>query len=265
MPIVPISDPSDPRLDDYRHIPDPVRISQHGLFVAEGRIVVRRLLTESPYTTRSLLLTETAREAVSDLIAPRPDLPVFIVSQRTVESIVGFNIHRGCLAIGERPPRRRPDDVVGDARRVVVLERIGNPDNVGGIFRTAAAFGVGAILLGPSCTEPLYRKAIRTSMGATLVVPFAEDPAWPGVLEDLRAAGVSVIALVPASQAAPLKQCAEALRRRRVAILVGHEGDGLGAQALAACDCQARIPMAHGVDSLNVVTAAAIALYELNL
>lgn len=265
MPIVPISDPADPRLDDYRSIPDPALIARHGLFVAEGRLVVRRLLTESAYAARSLLLTDTALAALRDLIAARPGLPAFVVPQEIVQHITGFNIHRGCLAIGEHPPRRRWNDVVRDADRVVVLERIGNPDNIGGIFRAAAAFGVGAVLLGPGCSEPLYRKAIRTSAGAALVVPFAEDVEWPGVLTELRAAGVSAVALTPAAHAAPLKQCATALRGRRVAVLVGHEGDGLSAAALAACGCHARIPMAPGVDSLNVVTAAAIALYELNL
>jgi tRNA G18 (ribose-2'-O)-methylase SpoU len=263
VPIVPISNPADPRLDDYRNIPDPALIEQHHIFVAEGRLVVRRLLTESRLTTRSLLLTGTALDSLSDLISSRPELPVFVVSQDVMDAMTGFNIHRGCLAIGERPVARRPQDVIRDTARLVVLERIANADNVGGIFRNAAAFAADAVLLGPGCTDPLYRKAIRTSMGAALIVPFAEVDEWPAALHDLRAAGVSVIALTPAASAATLHECAGQLHGRRAAVVVGHEGDGLSTGTLEACDVHARIPMAPGVDSLNVATAVGIALYEL--
>jgi tRNA G18 (ribose-2'-O)-methylase SpoU len=180
-----------------------------------------------------------------------------------MNGITGFNIHRGCLAIGERPGPRHPQDVIRDTTRLVVLERIANADNVGGIFRNAAAFAADAVLLGPGCTDPLYRKAIRTSMGAALTVPFAVATEWPALLDDLRAAGVSVIGLTPASSAAPLQECAGQLRGRRAAVVVGHEGDGLSVAALTACDHHVRIPMAPRVDSLNVATAVALALYEL--
>jgi tRNA G18 (ribose-2'-O)-methylase SpoU len=143
----------------------------------------------------------------------------------------------------------------------VVLEQVSNADNVGGIFRNAAAFGVDAVLLGPSCTDPLYRKAIRTSMGAALKIPFALMEDWPADLHRLKAQGSRLMALTPALDAQPLDASSVA---SRTALLVGHEGDGLSDQALGAADVAARIPMAAGVDSLNVATATAIALYALS-
>ena len=145
---------------------------------------------------------------------------------------------------------------------VVVLERVANADNVGGVFRSAAAFGASAVLLDPASTDPLYRKAIRTSMGASLQVPFARADPWPAALLDLRALGFAVIAMTPAPGARPLRDVADAVAGRPAAIVLGHEGDGLTADALAACEFHARIPIGSGVDSLNVATAAAIALYE---
>jgi tRNA G18 (ribose-2'-O)-methylase SpoU len=145
-----------------------------------------------------------------------------------------------------------------------VLERVSDADNVGAIFRSAAAFGADAVLLGPSCADPLYRKAIRTSMGAVLTVPFADADPWPATLKDLAADGWALAALTPAHDAMPLHDFSSATRPLRVAVVLGHEGDGLTDVALAACEYRVRIPIRPSVDSLNVATAAAIALYELN-
>jgi tRNA G18 (ribose-2'-O)-methylase SpoU len=258
-----IENPLDPRLDDFRNVPDAELIRRRGIFVAEGRLVVRRLLTESPLVTRAVMLTDTARESMQDIIASRPDLPVHIVPQNVMDSVAGFRIHRGCLAIGEYPRPRPWQQIITLARTVLVLERIANADNVGGIFRCAAAFGADALLLDPVTTDPLYRKAIRTSMGAALVVPFARAEPWPAALGALRTGGFLVVAMTPAPSAPALSAIVKTAAERRVALVFGHEGDGLSEAALAACEYHARIPVTSKVDSLNVAAAAAIALYDL--
>lgn len=266
--VIDVSGIADSRLDDYRNIPDPELLRSRGIFIAEGRHVVRRLLA-SRFRTRSLLLTPAALEGLADLVERAEDLPVYVVSQDAMNQITGFNIHRGCLAVGERPPAARWDDVVRTASRVVVIEHVSNADNVGSIFRNAAAFGVDAVLLGPACTDPLYRKAIRTSMGAALRIPFATITDWPADLGRLRASGFTVLALTPSPTASPLRTTTHGGAQRswgdRVAIMVGHEGEGLSTEALDAASAQVKIPMAAGVDSLNVATATAITLYELSL
>ena len=261
--MVSIDDPGDVRADDYRNVPDADLFERRGIFVAEGRLVVRRLLAESALTTRSVMVTGAACASLSDVFASRPELPVYVVPQAVMDGITGFNIHRGCLAVGERPPSRRWQEIAAGARTMVVLERVMNADNVGGIFRNAAAFGADAVLLDPASLDPLYRKAVRTSMGAALLVPFARPTPWPGALHELREQNVALVALTPSSSAMPLQACAEALAGRRAAVALGHEGEGLSAAAIEACDHQARIPIVPGVDSLNVASAAAIALYEL--
>lgn len=263
MPIVAVADPGDERLGDYRNVPDPVLLEERGIFVAEGRLVVRRLLGGSRFHTRSMMVTAAALASVADAVDEHAPLPIYVVPQQLMNGITGFNMHRGCLAIGERRPPETVPDVVFGARRVVVLERVANADNVGAIFRNAAALGAGAVVLDPASTDPLYRKAIRTSMGAALQLPFARAAAWPDTLDTLRAAGFVLVAMTLAAGAAPLRAAAASLSGRRVAVVVGHEGEGLGSATLAACDVQARIAMAAGVDSLNVATATAVALYEL--
>jgi tRNA G18 (ribose-2'-O)-methylase SpoU len=256
---------SDPRLDDYRNVPDPELLRRRGLFIAEGRQVVRRLLTESRFTARSLLLTPAARAGLADLLA-RPGLPpVYVLAQQDMNAVTGFNLHRGCLAAGERgrPLSWRP--IAGEARHLVVLEHVANADNVGAIFRCAAAFGADAVLLGPSCADPLYRKSIRTSMGAALRLPFATLDDWPADLSRLKARGFIVLALTPSEEAVPLDEAAQRCLAEPspIALALGHEGHGLSAAALQAADLRVRIPMGAGADSLNVAAAAAIALYAL--
>lgn len=262
MPVLSIDDAADARFADYRNIPDPELARRRGIFVAEGRLVVRRLL-ESAWTTRSVMVTPTAIGAVADLLERQPSLPVFQVPQHVMDTVVGFNIHRGCLAIGERPPAISYDRLSTGATRLVALEQVGNADNVGAVFRSAAGLGADGVLLGPWCTDPLYRKAIRTSMGAALQVPFASAEPWPDALCRLRDDGWAAIGLTPSPDAPVLGGVAAAVRDRRVAIVAGHEGDGLTSAALQACTHLARIPMAGGVDSLNVAMAVTIALYAL--
>jgi tRNA G18 (ribose-2'-O)-methylase SpoU len=260
-----VTDTTDPRLALYRGVRDPELLRAHGAFVAEGRMVVRRLLTASRFRARSVLVTPAARAELGDILeALGPDVPVYVAGADLFSELTGFHVHRGCLAIGDRQGHDLAwRDGVRHARTVIVLERVGNPDNVGGVFRNAAALGADAVLLSPGCSDPLYRKAIRTSMAATLTVPFAAAEPWPEALDGLRAAGFSIVALTPSSDAPDLADPAALPRRTRVALLLGHEGDGLSRDALARADHRARIPMMSGADSLNVATAAAIALYKL--
>jgi tRNA G18 (ribose-2'-O)-methylase SpoU len=266
MPVELVERLDDPRLEDYRQLPDPELLRRGEIFIAEGRLVVRALLTQSALTTRSVLLTENARRSLADALEPHvARLPVFLVSEGGIESLTGFNIHRGCLAVGERPPRTVLADrraQLPALRRLVVVEQVANADNLGGIFRNAAAFGADAVVLGPGCCDPLYRKAIRVSMGAALRVPFWYADDWPHDLATLKAGGFTVAALSTAPGAWDLREWAESgVRSSPVALLAGSEGQGLSPAALAHADVVVRIPMAPGTDSLNVATATGIALH----
>jgi tRNA G18 (ribose-2'-O)-methylase SpoU len=243
----------------YRDITDPAALRRAGLFVAEGRLVVRRLLASSRFTTRSVLVTPVAFDAIRDLLPA--SLPCHIVEQRAMNALVGFAMHRGCVALAERPhtpPLEQFD--LQSLDRVVVLEGVNNPDNVGGIFRSAAAFGADLVVLGPGCGDPLYRKAIRTSMAATLAVPFAHTSVWPAAIDTLRTHGLRIVALTPGAGATLLD--ARPTATRRIALLLGTEGTGLSSAALAAADERVRIRTTDRVDSLNVTVAASIAMHR---
>ena len=261
----------DERVAPYRWVADPRRLEAEGLFVAEGRLVVPRLLAASSRPGRwfnsahSVLLSPSALAQLQPQLAGYPQVPIFVVPQPVMNELVGFNIHRGCLAIGRRPAMPTLDAVdLGPATRVVVLEGVNNPDNIGGIFRSAAAFDADLVALGPACADPLYRKSIRTSMGATIDVPCARAEPWPQALDQLKGAGFRLIALTTAATSTPLPQLSD-LARSRMALLAGAEGTGLSAAALAAADDCVTIPMSGRVDSLNVGTALAIALYHVSL
>jgi tRNA G18 (ribose-2'-O)-methylase SpoU len=226
--------------------------------VAESRQVVRTLLAAPRFRTRSLLVTRPALEDLRDAVG---DVPVYLASEEMIRAVVGFDFHRGCLAAAERPPDV-PVEALPDARLVLVLERVTNPDNVGAIFRSALAFGVDGVLLSPGSADPLYRKAIRVSMGGTLRVPFARLADWPAPLATLRRAGFTVVALHPRA-ALDVAEIARARAPARVALLLGTEEDGLGSASRAGADLEVSIRMAPGADSLNVATAAAIALHRL--
>jgi len=258
-----IYDPDDGRLTSYRNVPDAELLARRGLFVAEGRLVVTRLLQQTRLPAESVMVTPAALVPLKPALVPFEDLPVYVVPQELMNGITGFNVHRGCLALGRRTSFPGCDALTATSRRLVALERIGNADNVGSVFRSASAFGMDGVLLEIGCTDPLYRKAIRTSMGAALTMSFAIAEPWPGVLHRLRDDGWAVVAMTPASHTTALREVAASIAGRRVVIVVGHEGEGLSSAALDACTHHARIPMANGVDSLNVATATAIGLYEL--
>lgn len=247
--------------DTFRLIADPDALVARGLLVLEGRMVLRRAVLAGAVRLRRVLLSTAAADSVRDVLTRLPpDVPVDIVPQSTMNDVAGFNIHRGCLALADRPataPLRTLD--LRAARRVVVLEGVNNPDNIGGVFRNAATLGADAVVLGPHCGDPFYRKAIRTSMGATLLVRWADAGAWPEAIGVLRDAGLAVVAFTPAADATAL---GAATVPARAALLFGAEGHGLSAEACAAADARVRIEMAPGaLDSLNVATASAVALW----
>jgi tRNA G18 (ribose-2'-O)-methylase SpoU len=257
-----ITDPSDLRLADYRNIPDAELLQRRGIFVAEGRLVVRRLLTGNRFKARSVIITQSAHAALADVLRTQPDVPVYVVPPSLMNDITGFNIHRGCLAVGERPTPRPWREIVTGVRTVVLLERVANPDNVGGIFRNAAAFGADAVVLDDASADPLYRKAIRTSMGAALVMPFARVGSLPEMLGELRRDGFATVALTPGPSATSLSSVVSDACGKPVVLALGHEGEGLLEETLRACEFHARIPISSAVDSLNVASAAAIGLHE---
>lgn len=264
MPVIAIESLADPRVADYQALADHDRLRSRGLFVAEGRLVVERVLALGKYSVRSLLLSDTALAALESVVEWARDVPVYRCTTAAFKELAGLNLHRGCLALVERPPERSVADVMDGARVVLVLEGVGNPDNMGGIFRNAAAFGVDAVVLSPGCVDPLYRKAMRTSMAATLMVAFAWSRSWPDDLGRLRDDGFSLVALTPQRPSETIDQLAARPRPDRWALLLGSEGPGLTNQALARAHARVRIPITNAVDSLNVAVASGIALSRLN-
>jgi tRNA G18 (ribose-2'-O)-methylase SpoU len=253
-----VSDPADPRLDDFRSLMDAdVRPDRRGIVIAEGVNVVQRLAA-SPYSMRAVVGVPARIEALRPVLEPL-QVPLYSVDKWLLSDVVGFRVTRGVLASADRPAPLDAADLVRPARRVAVLEGLNDFENLGALFRNAAAFGIEAVLLDARCADPLYRRSVRVSMGHVLRVPFAvlPDP-WPAALDVLRE--FTVLALTPDPTAVALRDVAVP---ERWAVLLGAEGPGLSVAALAAADLRVRIPMADGVDSLNVATAAAVAFAHL--
>ena len=254
-----IAHADDPRLEGYRQL---ARRPREGVFVAEGRLLVERLLVAPGFRARSLLGTPAAIDGLHaclrDLAEPPP---IYVADPATLDAVVGFDFHRGCLALGEPVGLPSLDALLASAGRqlLVVLDEVTNPENVGAVFRNAAAFGAGGVVLSAGSADPLYRKALRVSMGAALAVPFARATSWPDALTSIRAAGFTLIALTPdAPDTIAALGCPP-----RAALVIGAEGTGLGRATREAADVAIAIPMASATGSLNVATAAAIALYLL--
>ncbi|WP_306368528.1 RNA methyltransferase [Nocardiopsis sp. CC223A] len=265
MHVIEIDDPADPRLADYTRLRD-VNLrrhleAEHGLFMAEGEKVIRRAAAAG-YAPRSFLLTRRRAEALAGLVA---DAPLYLVPEETAERLVGFDLHRGALAAFHRRPLPSLAEVLAGARGIVVLEDLVDHTNVGAIFRSAAGLGVDAVVLAPRCADPLYRRAVKVSMGAVFTLPYTRLDDWYGGLDELRAAGFHLMALTPGEGSRPLREAlAGAGPEHGVGLLLGTEGDGLSARWLERADARVHIPMSgRDVDSLNVTAAAAIACYEL--
>jgi tRNA G18 (ribose-2'-O)-methylase SpoU len=262
--VVRIGDPDDPRLRDYVGLTDmELRTRAEpglGLFIAEGEKVIGRALAAG-YPMRSMLLSDKWLETMRPA-AERAGAPVFVAEPAVLEQVTGFHVHRGALASMARTALPDPVGLLAAARRIVVLEKVNNHTNIGAIFRSAAALGMDAVLLAPDCADPLYRRSVRVSMGTVFAVPWAKLEPWPQALGLLEQHGYRRMALTPAPDAVDLRGLRLA-PDEKVALLLGSEGDGLSARAMAACDLRVRIAMAAGVDSLNVAAAAAVACYAL--
>ncbi len=252
----------DPRVTDYANLTDVAlrrRVeSEHGLFVAEGEKVIRRAITAG-FTPRSMLMSARWYESLSDPLAGL-DVPVYVATDEVLEGITGYVVHRGALASMNRRPTPAVAELLPSATRLLVLEGIVEHTNVGAAFRSAAALGVDAVLVDPRCADPLYRRSIKVSMGAVFSVPWARATTWPGALQHVGDEGFELWALTPGADAEDLDH-AVATVPDRLALLVGTEGSGLSDEALRMSDRRVRIAMAHGIDSLNVAAATAVATY----
>jgi len=259
-----ITDLSAPELQDYQRLTDVAlrRVSEPagGLYIAESAKVIARALAAG-HRPRSVLLLEQWLPEVSALLE-RYDVPVFIGTAELLETLTGFEMHRGALASMHRPVLPDPAELLKNARRVVVIEDVVDHTNVGAIFRSVAGLGADAVLVTPRCADPLYRRSVRVSMGTVLQVPWTRLPDWPEAASVLKENGFHLAALALADDAVSLDVFA-VNPPERVAIMLGAEGDGLSRQALQAADTIVTIPMLHGVDSLNVAAASAVALYAL--
>ena len=262
--VIDILDPADPRVDDFRDLNSvdrrPDLPTGKGLVIAEGVLVTQRMLA-SRFRPLAFLGTERRLLELADDLADT-GAPYYRASPEVMADVVGFHLNRGVLGVARRASELTVSEVIGGARTVAVLEGVNDHENLGSIFRNAAGLGVDAVIFGTGCADPLYRRAVRVSMGHALLVPFAKAQRWPADLNDLRDNGFRLLAMTPNPAAQTLAEAMEHLAEQKVAILVGAEGPGLTETAMRASDSRVRIPMARGTDSLNVATAAARAFYE---
>ena len=265
--VVPIDDPDDPRIADYVSLRDPdlrrLRAESRGAegdrFIAEGALVIRQLLG-SDYRVRSLLVTPRGLRALETELA-HCGAPVYLAPQPLVEVIAGYKFHRGALAAADRGALPELAEMADSVPLLVLVEGVNDHENLGALFRNAAAFGAGGVVLDPTSADPLYRRSIRVSMGHVLRVPHTRVADWRGGIAMLRRLGYEVLALTPTPDAEDVRRLEPGPKQ---ALLVGAEGPGLTSAALAAADRRVRVPLADGVDSLNVATAAAIVLHHLS-
>ena len=264
--VIDITDPDDERVDDFRDLNSidrrPDLPGGKGLVIAEGVLVVQRMLA-SRFTLHAFLGTDRRLTELADDVTGA-GAPFYRASAEVMAEVVGFHLNRGVLGVARRAPALTTAEVLTDARTVAVLEGVNDHENLGSIFRNAAGLGVDAVIFGDGCADPLYRRAVRVSMGHALLVPFARTQRWPADLELLRDNDFQLLAMTPDSQACILGDAMSARAGQKVAVLVGAEGPGLTETAMRASDIRVRIPMSRNTDSLNVATAAACAFYERN-
>lgn len=259
--VIRIDDADDPRLEPYRAVRERDLVGRDGLFVAEGRVVLEKAVAALPDAIASVLVAEQRVDSLSDVLAGLPPrTPVYSAAQGAMDAVVGFPIHRGILAVGRRPRREAGALIAGLPERALVVALVGiaNHDNMGGIFRNAAAFGADAVLLDETCCDPLYRKAIRVSVGAALTVPFARAGDAACLLDLMDRSGFETVALSPRGET----ELGDLRPGPRVAALFGAEGPGLPEEVLSRAR-GVRIAMAGGFDSLNVATTSGIVLHHL--
>lgn len=261
--IIELEDAADPRVSDYHSLTDvqlrKVKEPAEGLYIAESPKVVRRALAAG-HRPRSFFLAQKRLPEVRDVLEAHPEIPAFVGTGAMLEEITGINLHRGALAAMHRPAPVLLPELLAGARRVAVLEDVSDHTNIGAIFRSAAALGVDAVLISPSCGDPLYRRSIRVSMGAVFQVPWARLTAWPAGLEVLHDAGFTTAALALSAESLTIKELA-ARNDQKLALILGSEGNGLSPGTLALASHTVMIPMHAGVDSLNVAAASAVAFF----
>jgi tRNA G18 (ribose-2'-O)-methylase SpoU len=262
--VIDILDPADSRVDDFRDLNSvdrrPDLPTGKGLVIAEGVLVAQRMIA-SRFRPHAFLGTQRRLLELADDLAGA-GAPYYRASAEVMAEVVGFHLNRGVLAAARRAPELTMPDVIRGARTIAVLEGVNDHENLGSIFRNAAGLGVDGVIFGTGCADPLYRRAVRVSMGHALLVPFAKAQRWPGDLNDLRDNGFRLLAMTPSPAAQTLAEVMDGLVDQKVAVLVGAEGPGLTETAMRASDTRVRIPMSRGTDSLNVATAAALAFYE---
>jgi len=265
MELIDIASADDPRLDDYRGLTDTaLRVIAEpagGLYIAESAKVIERAVAAG-HRPRSVMAQRRWVDGIRSLLVEH-DVPVYVVPDEVAESVTGFAVHRGALASMHRPTLPSVAEIVADASLILLLEGIGDHTNVGAAFRAAAGLGADAVLVSPRCADPLYRRSVRVSMGTVFQVSWTRIDDWDAGVEQMRGAGVELAALALADDAVPLDVYARD-RPAQVALMMGSEGDGLSAAALASADAVVTIPMTGGVDSLNVASAAAVALWALS-
>ena len=269
VPVITVTDLSDPRLSDYAHLTDvalkKARGTEHGLYLAESLLVFERVLAAGHRPRSVLALAGSVAEAIAavgDLAEGDSAVPIFVGPSALLEQLTGYVLHRGLIASMHRPALPDAVALLQNARRVVVLENVADPTNVGAIFRSVGAIGADAVLVTPRCSDPFYRRAIRVSMGTVLQVPWTRVGDWPSTRELLVASGFHVAALALTPDAVSLREFA-ARAPAKLAMVLGAEGEGLTAEAIAAADTIVQIPMRHGIDSLNVAAASAVAMWAL--
>ncbi len=260
MSVIRIANLADPRLADYSHQTDvalkKARGTEHGLYIAESALVLERAL-RAGHVPRSVLALGTTVEEARALVGD--DVPIFSGPSELLEQLTGYLLHRGLIAAMNRPALPTVESLLASARRVIILENVSDPTNVGAIFRSVGAIGADAVLVTERCSDPFYRRAIRVSMGTVLQVPWTRLGDWASTRALLTASGFQIAALALSEDAVSLR---DFVAPAKLALVLGAEGDGLTPEALAAADTIVQIPMAHGIDSLNVAAAAAVAMWS---
>jgi tRNA G18 (ribose-2'-O)-methylase SpoU len=260
--VIEITDLQDPRLADFSHRTDvalkKASGTEHGLYIAESALVLERAL-RAGHEPRSVLALGGSVDEALELLDGR-DIPVFSGPSELLEELTGYLLHRGLIAAMHRPALPTVESLLAGASRVIILENVADPTNVGAIFRSVGAIGADAVLVTPRCSDPFYRRAIRVSMGTVLQVPWTRLGDWTSTRRLLAASGFQIAALALSPDAVSLRDFEAP---QKLALVLGAEGDGLTREALAAADTIVQIPMAHGIDSLNVAATAAVAMWAL--
>ena len=270
--IIEITDFLAPELDVYARLTEVQLLNREypekGLFIAESPKVIERALNAGCFPVSILVEKKHIEGEAKEIIARCPDIPVYTAEFDVLTQLTGFKLTRGMLCAMRRPKLPTVEEVCSGARRIAILENVMNPTNIGAIFRSAAALNIDAVLLTPACSNPLYRRAIRVSMGTVFQIPWTflggDEASWPGSgMQTLTEMGFKTAAMALSDDSVTIRD-SRLLAEEKLAIILGTEGDGLADETIAQCDYTVRIPMSHGVDSLNVAAASAVAFYQLS-